>query len=167
MAGSASEIAWAAGLFEGEGCFYFGHRNLQATLAMTDADVVDRFERIVGFGHRSVREGDHKNDKRGYKNEWKPIYRWSARSFEHVQALIAMLWPYLGDRRKARAKELLLDKRIDRLMLYRNRGRNLADCAVDGCARTVEARGWCKMHLRRFYRTGSPLMFLRDLRKET
>lgn len=122
MAGAASDIAWAAGLFEGEGCFYFGHRNLQATLQMTDADVVDRFEKIMGFGSRRIVEGGHRSDRRGYKNEWKPSYRWSARNFHHVQAIIAMFWPYFGERRRARAKELLLAKRVNHLQAYRNRG---------------------------------------------
>lgn len=30
-------------------------------------------------------------------------------------------------------------------------------CAIDGCGRSVQARGWCDKHLRRWYRHGDPL----------
>ena len=122
MAGAASDIAWAAGLFEGEGCLSFGHRTLHATLAMTDVDVVDRFQSIVGFGQRRERVDGHRSDPRGYKHEWKTAYVWDASSFEHVQALIAMFWPFFGERRRARARNLMQSKRVDRLQAYRNRG---------------------------------------------
>jgi hypothetical protein len=53
---SAEEIAWAAGLFEGEGSITrFGRPgkfDLRVSLNMTDEDVVRRFDAIVdGAGH--------------------------------------------------------------------------------------------------------------------
>lgn len=50
------DIFWAAGIMEGEG--YFGlrrGRDLVAQLAMTDKDVVDKFQSIFGFGSRKER----------------------------------------------------------------------------------------------------------------
>jgi hypothetical protein len=52
---SAEEIAWAAGLFEGEGCISYirpwgREPDIQAALAMTDEDVVRRFDEIVDRG---------------------------------------------------------------------------------------------------------------------
>jgi hypothetical protein len=48
------DIAWAAGLFEGEGCLSFstvrGERYPQAMLKTTDRDVLARFHRIVVVG---------------------------------------------------------------------------------------------------------------------
>ena len=35
-------------------------------------------------------------------------------------------------------------------------------CLINGCERPARARGWCTLHLDRFYRTGDPLGSLRD-----
>jgi hypothetical protein len=66
---------------------------------MTDADVMTRFGKIVGFG--SVR-GPYPNGK-GHKDRWV----WQVQTFEKTQALVAMFWPWLGERRRARAVEVL------------------------------------------------------------
>jgi hypothetical protein len=51
---SSEEIAWAAGLFEGEGCISHMQRgsglDLQIALAMTDEEVVRRFDAVVDRG---------------------------------------------------------------------------------------------------------------------
>jgi hypothetical protein len=97
------ELAWAAGLFEGEGCFSAGSPYGQkAQLAMTDEDVVRRFHRVVGFGN--VHEYTQKVPDR------KPMFWWRAHSFENFQALVAMLWPWLGERRRERAIVILTRK---------------------------------------------------------
>lgn len=47
------EIAWAAGLFEGEGSFDHSAGNAhrpRATMSLTDQDVLERFMRAVGVG---------------------------------------------------------------------------------------------------------------------
>jgi hypothetical protein len=106
------EVAWAAGLFEGEGCVAFGQSgrkgsgksiSAQIRLAMTDRDMVERFAQVVRVGalHRP---------RRGRPNE-KIIYGWAAYGFENVQQVIAMFWPWLGQRRRARAREVLLATR--------------------------------------------------------
>lgn len=103
------QLAWAAGLFEGEGCLStrgksvnilrkYRDRGLVAAMKMTDEDVIFRFKQIVGVGNIT---GPY--NKIGKKTWWV----WQAGSFEHVQALIAILWPWLCRRRKDRAKELL------------------------------------------------------------
>jgi hypothetical protein len=107
------DIAWAAGLFEGEGCISFTRskrshwRNSQTqgrvSVAMTDQDVVERFAKIMGFG--TVEYLGVPQSRDGYNR--KATWRWRAQSYEHVQATIAMFWSYLGTRRKARAKEIL------------------------------------------------------------
>lgn len=93
------EVAWAAGLFEGEGCFR--HRSgtrIAAFLNMTDRDVVERFARIVGHG--TVRWRDMPAPR-------KRLYTWEINAVEEVREMIAMFRPYLGERRGARADELL------------------------------------------------------------
>jgi hypothetical protein len=37
---------------------------------------------------------------------------WYARGFEHVQAAVAMLWPWLGSQARARARAVLLGARV-------------------------------------------------------
>lgn len=46
----SDKIAWAAGLFEGEGCSSWNNRNkrISLQLATTDEDVVLRFKRAIG-----------------------------------------------------------------------------------------------------------------------
>ncbi len=99
-------MAWAGGLFEGEGCFTqsWSHGFIRPTaiLTMTDEDTVRRFAEYVGFGTVT-----HKAGRGTYKPQW----RWQTTRLEQFQALMAMLWPFLGQRRQARAKELTLQRR--------------------------------------------------------
>lgn len=104
------ELAWAAGLFDGEGTItttdysYKGREVLSAALrlTMTDEDAVRRFHQAVGLGKveyiypASFRAA-------GYKPQW----RWRIQDFEGVQAVVAMLWYGLNRRRKGRAKDVL------------------------------------------------------------
>jgi hypothetical protein len=93
------ELIWAAGLFEGEGCFTRNTNGYpKAKIVMTDEDSIRRFCTAVGFGsvHGPVR-----------RRSWKPYWEWRIGGFEKVQALLAMLWPGLGARRRARAIEVL------------------------------------------------------------
>lgn len=99
------ELAWAGGLFEGEGCFTGKekgrHYQVTAKVRMTDRDPLERFVRAVGVGEVKGPFEHHSGHGR------KPFYSWAVQSFEHFQAVVAMLWPFLGERRKARALELL------------------------------------------------------------
>jgi hypothetical protein len=75
---SAEEIAWAAGLFEGEGTISHVWRrrespDLQIALKMTDEDVVRRFDEIVDRGkvygpYLPLSHGDRR----------KPFWHWVA-----------------------------------------------------------------------------------------
>ena len=104
------DVAWAAGLFEGEGC-WFWHRRAdskargrgsltgKAQLSMTDEDVVRRFAAVVGFGNIVFMP------IRG--NMQKPQWRWTAQAARDVRSLSAMFAPYAGNRRAAKAAEVL------------------------------------------------------------
>lgn len=96
----STDIAWAAGLFEGEGCTFVGktnNRQPRVSIEMTDEDVVRRFAHIVGRGN--VRAYD-----RGLN---KATWQWSVQSGDDVRVVLGMLWPYFGDRRRAKATEVL------------------------------------------------------------
>lgn len=102
---SKEDVAWAAGLFEGEGTIYGNkkptRRNHKMALMVssTDKDVVDRFQSIVGQGrvHGPYQFGGRK----------KPLYQWVSGKFETIQFLVAVFWPWLGERRKAQAVAVL------------------------------------------------------------
>lgn len=93
-------IAWAAGLFEGEGTIVAGgkrERRVGLALVMTDEDVVRRFGGVVGFGHVTG----------PYDRGHKPTWHWHCRSARDVEAVLGQLLPYLGARRTAKALEAL------------------------------------------------------------
>lgn len=101
MGVDSRKIAWAAGLFEGEGSWLQPKQGgYRASLAMTDLDAVLAFRRAVGFG---------KVDGPLFREDRKPMWTWRVQSFQHVQALGAMFWPWLCRRRRARLLEILAD----------------------------------------------------------
>jgi hypothetical protein len=95
------DIAWAAGLFEGEGSCGFRMRRHElrpfVKLGMTDRDVVERFVSIVGVGN--VTTTHRPPDKR--------MWHWSIGGKDDCCRVLGLLWPYLGERRKERALEVL------------------------------------------------------------
>jgi hypothetical protein len=100
---SAEEIAWAAGLFEGEGSItHIGRRGqsfeLQVAVNMTDEDVVRRFDEIVDRGkvygpYLPLSHGDRR----------KPFWHWVAIGDAGHDAL-DLIGAWLGTRRVAQAR---------------------------------------------------------------
>ena len=98
------DLAWAAGLFEGEGNFSFyatkgSRRRVMARLTTTDDDVLQKFKSIVGLGQIY---GPFMPNK-GKKLAW----TWSTTTFEEAQAVVALFWDWLGARRKLAASSML------------------------------------------------------------
>jgi hypothetical protein len=98
------QIAWAAGLFEGEGCWNAykrtsGKIQVQARLGMTDKDIVERFAAIIGCG--AIHEG--RPGTGGHKR----VYTWCVYEAEKVREIIALLLPQMGERRRAQAMTVL------------------------------------------------------------
>lgn len=116
------EIAWAGGLFEGEGCFTTlnqthslakgrsrTYRYPRARVVMTDEDAIRRFHDAVGFGVVYGPLQAHSGPAH------KPVFEWQAYTFEHVQAPYAMLYPWLCGRRRARGAEVLAVKHSEKV----------------------------------------------------
>lgn len=106
---SLEDIAWAAGLFEGEGFFSQtmgpprkdGSRSCypEVGLVSADEDVLRRFHAIIGIGtvyHR-------KPETQRHKETW----GWQVSSISRVSFVYALLKPYLGERRLARGQEVM------------------------------------------------------------
>jgi hypothetical protein len=102
MPSREAELAWAAGLFEGEG--WIGPKGARAgmSLSMTDEDVVERFAAVVECGTVSgpwVRTGHP---------ERKPMFSWQASGRADVARLLDLFLPWMGVRRKARMETVRL-----------------------------------------------------------
>ena len=97
-----AEVAWCAGLFEGEGCITLGGNCPRLQVNMTDKDVLDKFHALIGLGRLT---GPHGKGSK-YPNA-KPYWVWRCSGAEQPQAILTFFWGWLGARRKQRAKEVL------------------------------------------------------------
>jgi len=106
-----AETAWAAGLFEGEGCIclmpettrWGGNRRrpwVALSISSTDRDVLERFHMIVGVGGVTFHH-------RGARPHHKPCWAWHLSARDKVEALLSSFMPWLGQRRRAKAQEAL------------------------------------------------------------
>lgn len=105
MTPSGTEIAWAAGLFEGEGCFGVYHRKkgtkqVLVKLGSTDRDVVERFHAIVGCGAVHQPRVDSRPNR-------KAVHTWVVYEAIKVCEVIDLFMPWLGIRRAEKAAEVL------------------------------------------------------------
>jgi hypothetical protein len=100
---SGDEIAWAAGLFEGEGTIsqisrHRGSFDLQVAINMTDEDVLSAFDEIVGRGkvygpYLPLSHGDRRE----------PFWRWVAIG-DAGHDVLDLVGPWLFARRTAQAR---------------------------------------------------------------
>lgn len=100
-----SEIAWAAGLFEGEGWISIQRKTPLIGIQMADKEILERFQSIVGCGkiyYRKPRIYSYERIKTR-KEQW----AWRLQGREKVGHLLDVLSPWLGSRRKGRAKEVM------------------------------------------------------------
>ena len=103
MKSKREEVIWAAGLFEGEGCIFrcaangnrSGRDQLPVCLVTTDLDVLERFVAAIGFG---------KIRTLPLRDERKQAWEWRVAARGQAYAMLAMLYPWLGERRRARAR---------------------------------------------------------------
>lgn len=99
-----TQLAWAAGFFDGEGCFSLSRSTSYPCVSITQREpqVLLRFADAVGFGklygpyrHRTPSLSD------------KEYFLLRAHGYPKVQALAAMLWFRLGPAKRAQAAEVL------------------------------------------------------------
>jgi hypothetical protein len=95
-------IAWAAGLFEGEGCITKRSGGYdQLKLSMTDFDVVRKFGSIVGV--------EQYCNKKIYKAHHKPQLEWYCRKRSDIVRILTAFLPFFGNRRAYKALNILDD----------------------------------------------------------
>jgi hypothetical protein len=117
VAPATEEVAWAAGLFEGEGYVSTinGGTAPRLGLGMSDPDVVYRFAKVIGVSEDRVYVRDP------YGRGKKKMYEIVVTRRDDVERILSMLLPYLGERRSARVQEVLLLPRLS--VAYWGRGR--------------------------------------------
>ena len=103
--GSDIEIAWAAGLFEGEGWATWNTRKHGQYMAylgvrMTDKDVLQTFHKIVGERGTICEPKD-----KTFPSNYKKTYQWGAQGKTAVE-IATILYPYMHERRKTRFREV-------------------------------------------------------------
>lgn len=92
------QIAWCAGVLEGEGTFRVSSRGgVQISCSMTDGDIIERLQGIMGgrYGTPSTTKGG------------KTLYPWHMSMREDVVPWLEALHPHMGIRRGAKIQELL------------------------------------------------------------
>lgn len=95
------DIAWAAGLFEGEGCIFYNPKahTRRLTVVNTDKEVMDKFYKIVNIG--VIRIWQPKDNIR------KLQYIWNIENREGIIEVLELFLKHLSSRRKEKASELL------------------------------------------------------------
>ena len=103
------ELAWAAGFVDGEGHFGLhlsqGKKSrpygaITLNVAQKDRQVLDRFQAALGVGKVY---GPYSHGAKPTK-----YFAFFSHNFEHTQAAIAMLWPWLSLVKRLQAKQTLL-----------------------------------------------------------
>jgi hypothetical protein len=99
------EIAWAAGLFEGEGSITASRGTARLSLKMTDEVVVRNFAAVVG---RGMVYGPYQNTSLdGYRR--KPFWFWVCTGRAESALVLESIGLWLSTRRLARARQLGID----------------------------------------------------------
>lgn len=111
---ATTEVAWAAGFFDGEGTTHIAEirrtRNgraygpyLQLFVSVDQADeaTLERLTTALGLGRIYARPT--RADRLGTK----PMFRWMTSDRESGQAVIAMLWPFLSVPKRVQAANCL------------------------------------------------------------
>ena len=102
-----SDLAWVAGIFEGEGSFDFSRGKNHRTavkISMTDLDVIERVRSIVGGRVTGpyCRPG------------MKPIWYWRISNTNECLDFVESIYPWLLSRRREQATVILSLERLDK-----------------------------------------------------
>jgi hypothetical protein len=103
---SEPQLAWFAGILEGEGSITIRGNSVVIKIGMTDKDIIDRVHNLWNFGNRAVYERAGR----------KCMYVWRAQDKEGTTLILNEVLPWLGIRRSEKAKEALnfLEKNLGR-----------------------------------------------------
>jgi len=113
-------LAWAAGIWDGEGSAFLSTtatetRRPRPVMNVTQAcdsiteppELLVRFHEAVGGLGRIRFRGVPPSRSSGVRPQWE----WVCTRFEHIQAVTAMLWPWLTQVKRTQARRMLLEMR--------------------------------------------------------
>jgi hypothetical protein len=124
---SPLEIAWLAGILEGEGSFGFYNRSPRIWIGMADEDIIDRVRRLLNLGQKIHR-------KKPSPLSTKPCFVISVTGHKAVGAMMT-IYNFMGTRRRAKIREVLASWRALPLGFHRGVGqRTYNDSARPGVA---------------------------------
>lgn len=148
------EFAWAAGFFDGEGCSYLGRHGARAVptpcleVNQLHPAVLHRFQAAAGgIGSMRLRP-----DQR--KRRPNPMWSWATRNWRSTQAVLTLLWPYLGDVKREQAGRVFATYQslaAEHPNLGRSRMRKLSDAQKSEICDRFAAGGVTKWQLGREY----------------
>jgi hypothetical protein len=94
------DIAWLAGILEGEGCFSTpsSKRGMVITVSMTDKDIIERLTEITGIGTISSSTPTPPR---------KPYWNWRVSTTADSIRIALSVAPFLGERRRNKILEIL------------------------------------------------------------
>jgi hypothetical protein len=101
---SEADIAWAAGLFEGEGAASPNNGYPRLQMEMCDLDVLQRLQRVLGGNINGPYQRTRvPQDSAAFKwaSQPRPHYHWSINRRPLVELAVELMWPWLHERRRA------------------------------------------------------------------
>ena len=146
-----TELAWAAGFFDGEGCVWTpgpdaNYLMPRLHVAQKDLPTLQRYHRAIGgMGRICPQRRPHYDD----------IWQWQSGSFVAFQATASCLWPFLSPLKR---DPLAIAMRRYAMILDERRAKYDKLCGIEECSRRGKKREMCEKHYARWYRTGSPLL---------
>lgn len=98
---SSEKLAWAGGLFDGEGCFDFQlykqkYPRIQARVTNTDRSLLAKLKAIVKVGNI---QGPYE------RANVKPVSQFQVGALEDLQEFSKQLWPYIGTAKRKQFRE--------------------------------------------------------------
>jgi hypothetical protein len=122
------DIAWIAGLLEGEGYFHINKFSPSIDLGMTDFDIVARAAKVLGAKPPKVYYY-----KKAEQKHWKPHWKTSIHSALAVGWMMT-IYSFLGERRQQRVREVIETWKLRKQRSYltlKNAGHAPASCHPD------------------------------------
>lgn len=95
---SSAEVAWVAGILEGEGCWTGSGNKWRIAVRMTDVDIIERLHTLTGVGTIGKSEAP--------KPKHRQCYYWFVTKDIDKLWLTNLVLPWLGVRRSAKIATL-------------------------------------------------------------